>query len=126
MLNVKDDDKSENLSPNVLWEILFKSFELKSLVGSSINVPSSLVQEGRLPNGLVVGHVMIFFWKKFKQNDLFIKQSFLKTPKAYSILEAFELISNDGTYNELRKTYEEKKDGHGFFLFSDKAIKLLR
>jgi hypothetical protein len=61
VLNVKDDDKSENLSPNVLWEILFKSFELKSLVGSSINVPSSLVQEGRLPNGLVVGHVMIFF-----------------------------------------------------------------
>ena len=81
----------EKIDPNVLWEIIFKSFEMKSLLGASINVQGGN-QEGRLFNGLVMGH-------------------------AYSILDAFELISNNGQFNELRKSYADNQES--------KDIKLL-
>ena len=66
---------------------------MKSLVGASINVRDGANIEGRLANGLVMGH-------------------------AYSVLDAFELISENDQYSKQRTSYSDSQD--------NKNIKLLK
>ena len=63
---------------------MFKAFQMNSLAGAAMNDKPGQDREATLPNGLVTGH-------------------------AYSILDAFELISgNNGVYDSLRRSYTIK------------------
>lgn len=66
---------------------------MKSLCGASIDVTDNKSQEHVEANGLVLGH-------------------------AYCVLNVFELIENNGQYNELRSTLDENPQ--------TKSIKLLK
>ncbi len=67
---------------NKLWNIIFKSFSLRSLCGSSIDVRENQRQEHVESNGLALGH-------------------------AYSVLNAVELIYDGETYSRNREPLEE-------------------
>lgn len=66
---------------NTLWEIIFKSFERRSLAGAFINT-SGATREQVQSNDLVLGH-------------------------AYCVLEAFEILPNGNQYDSLRRTASE-------------------
>ena len=73
------------LSPKMLWELIFKSLEMKSLIGASTDEEASAEA---LKYGISSGH-------------------------AYSVLDCFELLSDqNGLYNELRKSYSDKQEGN--------------
>ena len=50
-----------NFDKSKLWEIIFKSFQMKSLCGSSIDVSENIKIEEEKSNGLVYGHGKRFF-----------------------------------------------------------------
>ena len=81
------------ISTEKLWEIVYKSLELKSLIGSSIDPKVGEKQEAQFNFNLVVGH-------------------------AYTIMGAFELIMQNGKYDNMRKNYKE--------VLTEKTIKLLK
>jgi hypothetical protein len=59
-----------NFDKNKLWEIIFKSFQMKSLCGSSIDVSENIKIEEEKSNGLVYGHGKNFP-KIIKENSFF-------------------------------------------------------
>lgn len=67
---------------NALWEIIFKSFERRSLAGSFINSNGASTREQIQSNALVLGH-------------------------AYCVLEAVEILPNGNEYDRLRTSSSE-------------------
>ncbi len=52
----KINKKDPNFDKTKLWEIIFKSFRMRSLSGTSIDVNENSNIEDEKPNGLVYGH----------------------------------------------------------------------
>ncbi len=72
------------LSPKMLWELIFKSIEMKSLISASTDEEASYEAQ---KYGIYSGH-------------------------AYSVLDAFEILADEnGVYNELRKSHSDKQNG---------------
>lgn len=76
----KAEDYSTYLEPKILWELMFKSHELKSLCSAAIDV-NGKEQEHVENNGLVLGH-------------------------AYGILNIIELVFNNGSFSILRSNVD--------------------
>ena len=79
--------ENDDAKPEQLWEAIFKAFELKSLIGSSVNHDMSkplAVTNGITANGLVMGH-------------------------AYSVLNAVELLSNGNQFDELVTEFRDTR-----------------
>lgn len=73
--------KDRFIEPNRLWELMFKSHNLKSLSSCAANVKAGQKMEGKQPNGLVVGH-------------------------AYSLMTVYEIYSKNGQLNTFRGATE--------------------
>lgn len=71
------------LDANDLWEILFKAKAHKSLFTCTKSIGEGQELHGKLPNGLVLGHV-------------------------YSIMDIFEIVLKEGILNELREIGSKK------------------
>ena len=82
----KSKYKSQKLSPKIMWEVIFKSLEMKSLVSVSTAPETS---DEATKYGISSGH-------------------------AYSVLDVFELISSgeNELYSELRKSFDDKQEGN--------------
>ena len=52
----KEHSLKKNITDEALWNLLFKSTCIKSIMGCSIDTPSGKKQEETTSNGLVVGH----------------------------------------------------------------------
>jgi hypothetical protein len=73
------------LSPKILWELIYKSLEMKSLISASTDEEASYEAQ---KYGICSGH-------------------------AYSVLDAFEILEDEnGIYNDLRKSYIDKPEGN--------------
>lgn len=73
------------LSPKTLWELIFTSIEMKSLISASTDEEASYEAQ---KYGICSGH-------------------------AYSVLDAFEILADEnGVYNELRTSHSDKQDGN--------------
>ena len=81
-----DDQKGNQESKaDRLWEEIFKAFEHKSLIGSSINSSNSItVSHGETDNGLLIDH-------------------------AYLVLSAIEIVSNGSQFDELVNNFRDKR-----------------
>ena len=80
----QDEEKDTKLSINMLWVVLLKAFDMKSLAGASSNTNSQL--SSSIGNGISSGH-------------------------AYSVLDAFELVQPQSSNNKItsiRKSYEDE------------------
>lgn len=77
--------KDRFIEPNKLWELMFKSYQIKSLMSCAANPKPTQKLEDQTSNGLVVGH-------------------------AYSILALYEIYSKNGTNNALRGPNESAGD----------------
>lgn len=56
---VKDNKEvglKKNITKQALWDLLFKSTSIKSIMGCTIDQMSGQKTEGTIENGLVVGH----------------------------------------------------------------------
>lgn len=69
--------KDRHISPDILWELIFRSYNLKALLSCSADVKKNQKIEDEDSNGLHVGH-------------------------AYSILAVYEIIKVNGQFNEFR------------------------
>lgn len=87
-----DDASSRIVDADSLWKIIFQSFSEKSLVGATIDVRDGRGDEYSQDNGLTLGH-------------------------AYSVLNAYEILDNDGEY-KLRESADEESP--------ENSIKLLK
>jgi hypothetical protein len=84
MQNQDQEEKDKKLSINMLWIVLLKAFDMKSLAGASSNTNSPM--SSSISNGISSGH-------------------------AYSVLDAFELIQPPSTNSKItsyRKSYEDE------------------
>jgi len=71
-----------------LWEEIFKAFEHKSLMGSSLSSSNSItVSHGETDNGLLIDH-------------------------AYLVLSAIEIVSNGSQFDELVNNFRDKRSSN--------------
>lgn len=87
-----DDGSSRVVDSDSLWKILFQSFSQKSLVGATIDMRDGKGDQYSKDNGLTLGH-------------------------AYTVLNAYELLNNNGEYSLRNSTDEESQEN---------SIKLLK
>ena len=86
----KTEDCSTYLEPKILWDLMFKSHELKSLSSAAIDV-NEKEQEHVESNGLVLGH-------------------------AYGILNIEEILYSNGSFSVLRSNFESSVQGRSLKL----------
>lgn len=83
----KEDDcgYSRIIDSENLWKIIFKSYEERSLIGTTIDVRDGRGDEYTQENGLTLGH-------------------------AYTVLHVFEILNNNGEYRLRKSSNEESPD----------------
>lgn len=88
----KKDHSCRVIDPQNLWKIIYKSFAEKSLIGATIDERDGRGDEYTQDNGLTLGH-------------------------AYTVLNAFEILNNNGEYKMRELASEES---------TENSIKILR
>jgi calpain-5 len=80
-----DNDGKNNVDHETLWQVMFSSHKMGSLMASAIDVMEGADMESELENGLVMGH-------------------------AYCVLSVHEILSNGGSYDTLREDLNSNKN----------------